>query len=111
LPDGANPIPVLANSRHLYEPLAFVSYFPGPPRMIQPAVPLQTALGLGNVTAVSIGYPDRRVPSKELIALTELGLADFHPGSALHAAELTLDGGRQGLAHSFQPEIPLLLRW
>lgn len=111
LPEGAVPIPVLGNSRLLHEPLAFVSYFPGPPRNMQPPVPLQSTLGASEVTGLSISYRDERKPSAELQALRRLGLAEFQAGSTRHHAELTLDGGRQGQAESFEPVLPLSLRW
>ena len=111
LPEGAIPIPVLANSGLLHEPLAFVSYFPGRPKEPRPPVPRQASLGARNVTGVSIDYIDRREPSRELQALQDLGLAAFRPGRTGHAVELTLDDGRQGCAHSFEPAVPLMLRW
>jgi hypothetical protein len=105
-------IPIATNSNNLTEPLIFFA-----PNLQKPFnfVPenrplLIHPLGLQKITKVKMSLPGEGVFSVEMFKLMELGLVQFERGEEYHL-EIEFDRNQTSQFKSFEPILPLSIRW
>ena len=110
LPEGVT-IPIAANSDRLNEPLIFVATIGAAPSTYAAArrQPLDHPAGAGRMTSVRLTLPGDEPISAELAKVVDLGLVTVERSEAFHM-EVVFDDAAQGLAHRFEPELPLSVR-
>lgn len=108
----AMSIPVATNAALLTEPMLFCSPFGQRPDAYTgtKVQPLTHALGLREVTRVTIVSPSASQPSAELQALVHAGWIALRQGSE-YRLELGFDGELQGQQMDLRPVLPLLFCW
>ncbi len=111
LPESVS-IAVAANSDVLTEPMVF--YLPFGRRQdtypTEKAQPLQHLIGFRELTQVVVVSPHANCLSPELQTVVDMKVIQMRMG-ANYWVELSFDGTFQGKQISFQPMLPLSMRW
>ncbi len=110
LPDPLQ-IDVAENPDHPAEPLLFHTSFGVRPDKYPSGrkQPLEHPAGFREITQVKISLPEQTV-SKAMRVIEEAGLVKLSAGRA-NLLEVVFDGGAQGKATDFRPDLPLAFQW
>lgn len=108
LPDGVSFF-VGDNSDKLDEPLVFFIPFGGRPDKSGKRQPLQHLCGFTEVSSLLIKTPYYHAMSATLQSVQQAGVSV--EVSEQHLMEIGFDGEKRGKSVSFQPQLPLVLKW